>query len=893
MPSLTSAHIAAQVDAILRDRPKAAVIAIGAAMRGEWPADIACQGRRFALRWANSTLAVRAALVQRGDAEGEIAAGLVILTPLPVTSFSADVLARFDRGRIHAPDRWEMVQDAFQVRDVDPRLRRGGWMAEVLLEHMPGNGYPPVPGGILDLDTAWGHLLTLLLDLEDPHADTEALLRWTVKGEGLARFAGLDATVREAVGNRAGVIGGPAAAAVMACVSAGHGGHALPLGLLCRVLFDPRHRDDPELATARGRLELFTGGHALDAASGLAWADAAERVLERLTVEQGVGNATRWLDRADQLGRELRIGPQVSGSDVLLSGFEARMREAADALMALLEAGEAGELQRLERAADAVSAHGQARFQPERRERLAMAVRLARWLTLPVPAPAAELGCAAQRYGTDGSFVDRARRPLGRGDELAPLAAAYDRLAQRIRERREQETASFAALFADWCKAPDALDGVVPIEGILETVVAPLARRTPVLLLVLDGLSLAVFRELLPALVDRGWASASPVDRQSELLALTMAPSVTEICRASLFAGRLARGDDGLERTAFTAHPILLAAVGRNRKPPVLFHKGSLTDAGSNILSAPVRAAVGTADHRIVGIVYNAIDDQLKGSNQLHARWALEDLPLLAQILHEARSGGRVVVLTADHGHVCEDGSVPAGEGEGDRWRRATGAPREGEILLSGERVQSPSGGNRVIAAYGERLRYGGKRNGYHGGVAPQEIVVPLGVLMPADLAVEGWEELPPPDPVWWVALPTEAAPVIPSSPKRAPRRKPAGTSTLFDPIEPPMHRPPARDWIEAVLASDAYAVQRRIAGGRLPDDTEVRGVLEALAERGGRWTFTTLAQRLRKPSLRLRGLLPQLRRLLNVDGYAVLSVDDMAGTVSFDRDLLETQFRL
>lgn len=892
MPGLTSAHIATQVDAILRERPKAIVIAIGAAVRGMWPADITCQGRRFALRWANSTLAVRAALSQRVPADGE-ADGLVILTPLPLTSFNADVLARFDRGRIHAPDRWEMVQDAFQARDVDPRLRRNGWMADALLEHTPGNGYPPVPGGILDLDTAWSHLLTLLLELGEPHTDTEALLRWTVKGDGLARFARLDALVREAVGNRAGVIGGPAAAAVMACVAAGHGGHALPLGLLCRVLFDPCHAGDPDLATARGRLELFTGGHALDTVSGLAWADAAERVLERLTVEQGAGNATRWLDRADQLGRELRIGPQVSSSNVLLSGFSVRMREAADALMTLLDNGEAGGLQRLERAAEAVSAHAQTRFQPERRERLAMAVRLARWLTLPATAPATGLGCAAQRYGMDGSFIDRARRPLGRGDELAPLAAAYDQLAQRVRARRDQDTARFATLFADWCQAPDALDGIIPIEGILEKVVAPLARRAPVLLLVLDGLSLAVFRELLPALIDRGWAFSGPADQRRELLALAIAPTVTEICRASLFAGELARGDDGLERAAFVAHPALLAAVGRNRKPPVLFHKGALTDAGSNLLAGPVRATVGTADHPVVGIVYNAIDDQLKGSNQLHSRWALEDLPLLAQILHEARSSGRVVVLTADHGHVCEDGSVPAGDGDGDRWRRATGSPRKGEILLTGERVQSPSGGNRVIAAYDEKLRYGGKRNGYHGGVAPQEIVVPLAVLMPADLEVEGWEELPPVDPVWWDALPVESAPVIPSPPKRAPRRKPAGMSTLFDPAEPPMRAPLAKDWIATVLASDTYTMQRRIAGGRLPDDAEVRLVLEALAERGGRWTLTALAQRLQKPSLRLRGLLPQLRRLLNVDGYAVLSVDDMAGTVSFDRGLLETQFQL
>jgi hypothetical protein len=40
-------------------------------------------------------------------------------------------------------------------------------------------------------------------------------------------------------------------------------------------------------------------------------------------------------------------------------------------------------------------------------------------------------------------------------------------------------------------------------------------------------------------------------------------------------------------------------------------------------------------------------------------------------------------------------------------------------------------------------------------------------------------------------------------------------------------------------------------------------------------------------------GLIAALRRILNVDGYSVLSVDDASGSVVLNRQLLEVQFEL
>jgi len=42
---------------------------------------------------------------------------------------------------------------------------------------------------------------------------------------------------------------------------------------------------------------------------------------------------------------------------------------------------------------------------------------------------------------------------------------------------------------------------------------------------------------------------------------------------------------------------------------------------------------------------------------------------------------------------------------------------------------------------------------------------------------------------------------------------------------------------------------------------------------------------------LRLQGILVGLQRLLNVDGYQVIAVDDISGTVALNRPLRNKQF--
>ena len=134
----------------------------------------------------------------------------------------------------------------------------------------------------------------------------------------------------------------------------------------------------------------------------------------------------------------------------------------------------------------------------------------------------------------------------------------------------------------------------------------------------------------------------------------------------------------------------------------------------------------------------------------------------------------------------------------------------------------------------------------------------------------------------------------------RAPTRKQVAAATaqdqLFDATLAPIPETSTlqvQDWITTLLQSPLYASQRALAARvALPDD-QVRALLNALTERGGKLSKAALAQRVSAPEMRLTGMLSAARRVLNVDQAAVLQVDEAAGTVELNRVLLMQQFRI
>jgi hypothetical protein len=895
---LSLSQIEAQVLAVLDRASEARVIAIQARTQAAWPDTINLSGRPFRLRWCASPLMAREALSALEDVPDDQASpGLILLTPLSARDLGGDVVARLARAQVFQPDAWGMVQQLFTAREIDARLGRFRWMAHLLVERASMGAYPPVPNGFLDMDTAWHHILGRCLSLDASKPDAAMLLNWSLGADSAGHFDDLSEQAKPQIAAWLGESAGAVGTLVMRCVTAGNTQDAVPLGLVCGVVLSAQGEGVHELAAAAIRLERFMGDKRIGIAEGRRWAADAAKCLQALTP------ALRHvvIERAEWLLRELHVDAYAHLSDVLPLGLEQRLGFFADALKAFIAEPSTAQIQAIERAADAVARHAHADPASTRMLRVNMAVRLCRWMMADRPANKGRGGRAAttfvdlaQGYAREGAFVDWARFKLIGGDDLPGLSAAFVALRDAARKEAEAFNQTFAQALQVWNREPRAAAACMPVEAIIERVLAPLAQQTPVLLLVADGLSYSIFRELCEDLEALGWDEKVAGPTPTLAVGVAALPTITEVSRASLLSGRLMIGAAAQEKTAFATHPALVAA-SRAGTAPVVFHKGDLADAEG--LSSTVRDAIASTQQQVVAVVYNAVDDHLSGSNQIQVRWSIDDLRLLGPLLSEARRARRVVIVTADHGHVIDDGTVQRGQGDGDRWRLPSGTPDAGELLFEGGRVKTPAG-NAVVCACSERVRHGAKKNGYHGGVSAQEVVVPLSVFTPRNRVLKGWQMAPAPQPDWWAplefALPAAAADT-PSLARKAakPGLLAVPQPDLFGGALPVVAPEPEVHWIAALQATPVYVAQKALAARVAPADDEVRCLLEALAARGGKLSKAALAQRLGMPAMRISGFVNAAKRVLNVDQAAVLSLDETAATVELNRELLVRQFRV
>ncbi len=103
----------------------------------------------------------------------------------------------------------------------------------------------------------------------------------------------------------------------------------------------------------------------------------------------------------------------------------------------------------------------------------------------------------------------------------------------------------------------------------------------------------------------------------------------------------------------------------------------------------------------------------------------------------------------------------------------------------------------------------------------------------------------------------------------------------------------PAIGWVAKLIGSALFERQKQVCGRGLPSDDVIAKLLDALDRRGGKMTSVALALAIEFPTLRLPGLLAKIQRILNVDGYSVLSHDDTSDTIELNQELLLKQFQL
>ena len=900
------AAVRRKVEAWLAENDQQTAIALRG--RPEWTDDpvLTVNNRTVRIVPCPTPLAARAALHDRADTEL-----LVLLTDLTDVDLGDGVLAHVSRCTVRSIDAWDMVRQMFGLETLDPtladkRFGGGSWLAAALTDLAPQEGWPPPAGTVLTRDHALRCLTGQLLGLARDQLDISGLLEWSTHAPAVMDFTRLSADTVAGVTAFLADTAGPAAAAVMAAVRAGHGVDAIALGLVAAALW-PRSANkspvDTQIAIARTRLEPLFGGLRLNEAQADALRTAAEAWVDRAAHSENRGDAQRALARAETLAADIHATDLMEASELLPTGLVCRLRTLADAIGRAVDqtavdrtaadtVTPATAVAEAERALAIVEQH---RFvEPHIRDTARMAVRLLRWLSTTDSAPPATLLDAVHRQVRDDAWVDRARLDVFAGSTNPQVTQAYKKLYHAVDARRRAHDEQFAHHLAAAARADSQPGTLLRVEDVLERLVRPILNHgRRVLLVILDGMSTAAATELAESVVRSGaWLELTPAGgpRTGVLAAL---PTVTEASRCSLLSGRIAVGRQKEES----------AALQQRFPDSLLLHKAGLRAGAGAALDPEVVSAVEDPFVPLVAAVVNTIDDALDRSDPGTIVWSQENINAVRDLLAHAQE--RVVVLVSDHGHVIDRGkdaiTRPSPSSE-NRWRPAQPAAGDGEIPIAGPRVAL--GGGTVVLPWREDIRYGPRKAGYHGGATPAEAVIPLIVLSAGhEDAVPGWQGAPVASPTWWREPVTDMA--TPATQAPATRRKPLPRTdqgpVLFDlnpaTVPPPTGQPPAgqsaahHHLITQLLASEIYT-QRNVGRTRLPNDRVAR-MLAVLLAGGGRASMETLAADAAVPAHRIAGTVTALRKLLQVEGYAVVELDADGVTVKLDEALLIEQFHL
>ena len=375
------------------------------------------------------------------------------------------------------------------------------------------SGLPAVPNGVLDAETVWGLLLEQQLGLATARPDLVALLKWSMDAENTQRYVRVPDSVRQAAKAWIAESAGLATEAVLECVQASERPDALPVGLALGVVY---HRDAAgKLDKAAGRMEKYVGQAHLDEPVARQWQAAATEVV-RLHVPDAKARGA-WLQRADEILQAVQADDYAHLSPTSPLGYNQRLARFGKALADVVESSQTEIPEAFHQAYRDVIRHDLSQKGSRAVQRVEMAPGWhAGWLVArrrfagarrgsPDPAEtadrqvsgargrpavgevarsgdrpqpeAASLAEAAREHALAGGFIDWARQTLRGGEPVRELAEAYTRLLAKVTQIVEQKNRRFAQLLRDWIAAGSKGDEVLPVERVLDELVAPLAAQ--------------------------------------------------------------------------------------------------------------------------------------------------------------------------------------------------------------------------------------------------------------------------------------------------------------------------------------------------------------------------------------------------------------------------------
>ena len=896
MPTLTPSILTAQVKATLAKTRGGRPLAFRCPGGWDGPPALLIDDRSMQVRECRSDLEAREALTLDP-------ATVLLLVHAPDGTLAQDTMARVARGRLLELDEHETLLQLAGAHTIDPRLLMHREVVSLLVQRWRPDVRLTSAANVVECGRAFAFLLHRdSLATEAP--DLFGLLLWSLE-DGMNSVNHAPAAVQAAFFDWLRERNGTALNLIASALK-DHPGRLVSLGLALGVIFPMEGSAQDEARDAKIRLERHLGDIDIGTSPALSWHRAAKAVMghkdERLQREI-LRDTDLWLE-------ELRATDLTESSAFSPKGYELRLDALAAALLKAHRADSAKSWEALVAAEQRVAAHWLARLETPRMEKIRMALRLTRWIRQePAPDFPADLAGCSSHFLADGAYVDWARQKLRRGDGRDALNKAYAALLSKVDDRREETNTRFARALHHWCSSDATDTGVIPIEDTIQQVLVPLAKETRVLLLVMDGMSGGVFAELMADLMQSGWHTLRSAEDRLPRPVIAALPCITEVSRAALFRGRLDAADTVGETVNFREHPALHRNI-QSRAKPQLFLKASLADTRGAGLSAEVREAILEQESRVVSVVINAIDDQLSTMGQLSLEWTVKQISWLKELLDAAAGGQRAVIIMSDHGHVPDketDRSLQLKTAAGDRHRSGLPEPREGEMAFSGPRLLAATGTSDWIFSQSAGLRYKGKKAGYHGGVADQEMIVPMAILSSSPKNLGPFEAFDFPQPGWWSLEP--AVPENGSAPKPAPapgrKKKPApvdpnapelwAVNTTTAPAVPssPLPGPPARpvpSWIALLLGSEVMKQQKGHANRTQVSEDQIARCLALLDSKGGVIPVSTLGPELNLLAFRVGGFVATLQRLLNVEGYPVLELD-ASQSLRLNRDLLFTQF--
>lgn len=987
-----------------RDRPS--VILRGTA-EPDVPREMNIDGVLVVVRHCASPLAAWEALTARGQS------GLVVTTTLSEADLGASFLAHFPDESIQRPKAWDALKRLLGASVIGYDLLatdHSSAVAEGLLR-MLENATEPVTADAVNLiltrEVGFTALATSRLNLKDP-TDIQTIMSWSLDPTSTTAMSALrnegGNALAEAFLGWISDMPGSKGPLIAALLRTGRTTELVPLSLATGLLANiaagqpcptgvDSWRDDAR--NALNRLEYRWGDVGeIDYGALRSLGDDATNVvtstLKDTTLSAVSSRARTALDTFDELVTNAREPHLLAGSRVSPIGLKRLAEYTVGQLLTDHD----------DNATRSWSACQQHLLRAsENLEPIEGAMRLRAWLRhnetdkVAINQTDVTLEEFAQLHLDELGWVDAAIHASWKGVDEPETSEFLRALLDKALTARRRYDTQFAAVLAHQSAVthtpgdhssrtssnPDAIrPHIYNIEDVITGFVRDAATtirhaneidttqlnayhkttqtHSGILLLILDGMDVAAFTSIATDITNRGWEEITPGGTKHRAGAIAVLPTLTTYSRTSLLSGQLIEGTKEHETTAFTD---LVSSFTTGNKPGVIFHKNALSAAqGGHSLPNAVRdAIVATRDYPVVSCVLNTIDDELAKGKPIRGRWNMHDIEYLTSILQFAATGGRTIIITADHGHIVErhsKGTRPEHLTSGRSRMPHTndGEARDGETYVSGARVMTAreNGVGSAILAVNDQIRYGPKKEGYHGGGSLAEVVVPVAAFVYGQWQYDYGPKFAPTtriQPDWWytgtpkpatgqlfdldpATIETEAnnetspaaiewlEPAIPATTLAAPDGPTQQQASLFDTPDdddtPPTNAEPTptaaavkttprpsmskndndRDSLgEKIIASDMFASSFEAESMSADQRETLAAFIDALATAPGqRLPIDRVGELIGMPSRRLHAAIAKYRGVLNLDGYPIVSKPDDT-SVMLDVDALQEQFEV